>query len=148
MPNFWLMKSEPSVYPWSQLVREGHGFWDGVRNHLAKRHLRAMQVGDLAFFYHSNEGREIVGILRITEAAHPDPTDPSGVFVQVRVEPVEALDPPVTLQAIKGDPALSDMALVRTSRLSVQPVTPAAWARICDMSRKSKRVVAPKEKRG
>ncbi len=147
MPNFWLMKSEPSVYPWAQLVREGRGVWDGVRNHLAKRHLMAMQVGDLAFFYHSNEGREIVGIMRITKTAHPDPTDPAGVFVQVGVAPVEALPVPVTLQAIKAEPALADMALLRTARLSVQPVSAAAWAHICDMSRQRKRSVAGDAKR-
>ena len=148
MPGFWLMKSEPSVYPWAQLVREGHGFWDGVRNHLAKRHLMAMQVGEMAFFYHSNEGREIVGIMVITELAHPDPTDASGVFVQVGVAPVVTFVSPVTLRAIKAEPALADMALLRLPRLSVQPVTESAWVRICDMSRTPKRVVAPRKLRG
>ena len=130
---FWLMKSEPEVYPWHRLAREGKANWDGVRNHLAKRNLMSMQVGDLAFFYHSNEGREIVGIMRITQTAHPDPTDESGKFVQVSVAPVAAMPKPVTLKAVKDEPKLAAMALVNQSRLSVQPVTSAEWKMVCKM---------------
>lgn len=129
--QYWLMKSEPSVFPWSRLVKDGRADWDGVRNHTAKLNMMAMKVGDLAFFYHSNEGMEIVGIMRITKTAHPDPTDETGKFVQVSVEPVKPLPQPITLKQIKADPALKDMALVNQSRLSVQPVTAAEWAYIC-----------------
>lgn len=131
---YWLMKSEPFVFSWSQLVKQKKAGWDGVRNHLAKRNLMSMQVGDQAFFYHSNEGLEIVGIMKIVRTAYPDPSDASGRFVQVDVAPVRALARPVTLKAIKAIPELADMALVRQQRLSVQPVTPQEWAYICTMS--------------
>jgi predicted RNA-binding protein with PUA-like domain len=130
---YWLMKSEPFVYSWSKLVKDGKGSWDGVRNHLAKRNLMSMKIGDLAFFYHSNEGLEIVGIMRISKLAHPDPTDKTGKFVQVGVEPVAAMPLPVTLKSIKADPKLAEMALVKQMRLSVQPVTAAEWKRVCQM---------------
>lgn len=131
--TYWLMKSEPHVYSWSQLVKEKTGGWDGVRNHLAKQNMMSMKLGDLAFFYHSNEGMEIVGIMKIVKTAHPDPTDKTGKFVQVGVAPVVAMPQPVTLKAVKAEPRLKDMALVRLSRLSVQPVTPAEWALVCKM---------------
>lgn len=130
---YWLMKSEPFVYSWDKLVQDGKGGWDGVRNHLAKRNLMSMRVGDLAFFYHSNEGLEIVGIMKISKTAHPDPTDDTGKFVQVGVVPVAPMPRPVTLKAIKAEPKLADMALVKQSRLSVQPVTAAEWALVCKM---------------
>ncbi len=123
----WLMKSEPDVYGWDNLVAEGEGTWDGVRNHLAARNLRTMQVGDLAFFYHSNIGKEIVGVMEVTKTAHPDPTAEEGPWVQVTVKPVEAAKTPLTLADIKATPELADMALLKYSRLSVQPVTPAEW---------------------
>ena len=131
--TFWLMKSEPEVYPWQRFVQQGKANWDGVRNHLAKRNLMSMQVGDLAFFYHSNEGREIVGIMRITQTAHPDPTDESSKFVQVSVAPVAAMPKPVTLKAVKDEPKLAAMALVNQSRLSVQLVTATEWKLVCKM---------------
>ena len=134
MAAYWLMKSEPYVFSWDQLVKDGSGCWDGVRNHLAKKNLQAMRVGDLAFFYHSNEGKEIVGIMRITKEAHPDPTDTSGKFVQVGVEPVERLPTPVSLTTIKATEALASMALVRQSRLSVQPVSAEEWKTIVALS--------------
>lgn len=134
MPAYWLMKSEPAVFPWERLLKDGTAGWDGVRNHLAKRNLMSMKLGDLAFFYHSNVGREIVGIMRITKTAFPDPSDETGRFVQVKVEPVAALKTPVTLLQIKADPQLAKMALVTQSRLSVQPVTPAEWKHICKLS--------------
>ncbi len=123
----WLLKSEPFKYAWSDLVRDGRTHWDGVRNHQAARNLRTMQVGDLAFFYHSNEGLEIVGIVQIVREAYPDPSDPTGKFVMVDIAPVRPLARPVTLKAIKAEAALADFALVRQSRLSVVPVDPAAW---------------------
>ncbi len=133
MPATWLMKSEPAVFSWERLLKDGAAGWDGVRNHLAKRHLMSMKLGDLAFFYHSNVGREIVGIMRITKTTFPDPSDETGRFVQVGVEPVAALKTPVTLLQIKADPQLAKMALVTQSRLSVQPVTPAEWQHICKL---------------
>lgn len=125
--HFWLMKSEPDVYPFSRLLKEGHAFWDGVRNHTAKLNLMAMKKDDLAFFYHSNIGKEIVGIMRIKETAHPDPSDEAGRFVQVGVEPVEEFAQPVTLEQIKSTPTLSEMILLKQSRLSVQPVRTEEW---------------------
>lgn len=130
---FWLMKSEPYVYSWQKLVKDKRGGWDGVRNHLAKRNLMSMKVGDQAFFYHSNEGLEIVGVMKVVKTAYPDPSDKTGKFVQVDVAPVAAMPIPVTLKAIKAEPKLENMALVKCSRLSVQPVTPAEWALVCEM---------------
>ena len=131
---YWLMKSEPSVYSWDRLRQEGRSAWDGVRNHQAARNLKAMQVGDRAFFYHSNEGREIVGIQEIVRTAYPDPGDPTGRFVMVDVVPVMAVKTPVTLRMIKADPALADVALIRQSRLSVCPISDAHWAHICQLA--------------
>lgn len=127
---YWLMKSEPDVYPWEKLVRDKRGGWDGVRNHLASSHLRAMQVGDEAFFYHSNIGKEIVGIMRVVKTAYPDPSDAANKFVMVDVAPVRALAKPVTLAQIKADNILQSMVLVRQGRLSVSPVTAAEWRRV------------------
>ena len=133
--QYWLMKSEPDAYAWDQLVHDGAGMWDGVRNHTAKLNLMAMQVGDEALFYHSNIGKECVGIMKITETASPDPTAEEGSpWVIVRVAPVRALQHPVTLAAIKADPALADMDLIRQSRLSVGRVTPAEWKHILKKS--------------
>ena len=135
--HYWLMKSEPDAYAWEQLVREGTGMWDGVRNHTAKLNLMAMKVGDEALFYHSNIGKECVGIMTITETASPDPTAEKGSpWVIVRVAPVRALEHPVTLAAIKADRALADMDLIRQSRLSVGRVTPAEWKHILKKSEK------------
>jgi len=124
----WLMKSEPHVYAWDDLVRDGGTDWDGVRNNAARLHLRAMRPGDEAFFYHSGEAREIVGIMRIAGAGKPDGAD--GAWVKVPVEPVRPLPAPVTLREIKADPALAGMELVRQSRLSVSPVREEEWALI------------------
>ena len=131
----WLMKSEPDVYGWDDLVAEGEGTWDGVRNHAAALHLKAMAIGDTAFFYHSNIGKEVVGIITISRAAHPDPTEPEGTrWVAVRVKPVRRIARPVTLAEIKGSAALADMAMIRQSRLSVSPVREAEWAAILAMA--------------
>lgn len=132
----WLMKSEPDVYGWDDLVREGEGTWDGVRNHAAALHLKSMQVGDQAFFYHSNIGKQIVGIVTISATAHPDPTEPEGTrWVAVRVKPHSKLPCPVTLAQIKTDAALCDMAMIRQSRLSVSPVRASEWAHIMAMAK-------------
>ena len=125
--RYWLMKSEPDAYSWDDLVAEGEGTWDGVRNHRAANNLRAMQVGDEAFFYHSNIGKEIVGIAAISKAGIADPTDPEGKWAAVKVKPVRKLKNPVTLKEIKADPNLSEMELIRLSRLSVAVVTPEEW---------------------
>ena len=134
---YWLMKSEPSSYSWDDLVRDGGTEWDGVRNNAARLHLKAMKKGDEAFFYHSNIGKECVGIMEITEESFPDPTAEKGSpWVVVRVAPVRALAHPVTLAAIKADPKLADMDLIRQSRLSVGRVTPAEWKHILKKSEK------------
>ena len=126
MPQrFWLVKQEPSAYAWSQLVNDGGTAWTGVRNFQARNHLRAMQPGDLVFYYHSGETREIVGIARVARAAFPDPTAAEGDWSAVELKPVKALTRPVNLATIKGDPALRDLLLVRHSRLSVMPVSEA-----------------------
>ena len=133
--NYWLMKSEPDAYPWEQLVREDTGMWDGVRNHSAKLNMMAMKVGDEALFYHSNIGKECVGIMKIVEEHFPDPTaDAGSPWVVVRVAPVRALENPVTLAAIKADPKLADMDLIRLSRLSVGRVRPDEWDHILKKS--------------
>lgn len=130
----WLMKSEPSAFSWEQLMVDRRAKWDGVRNHQAANNMKAMAIGDEAFFYHSNEGREIVGIMKITKRAYPDSTDPTGRFIMVDVAPVRPLPRPVTLQQIKADPVLKTMALVRQSRLSVCPVTEAEWERALELA--------------
>jgi len=137
--SYWLMKSEPDAYSWDDLVAEGEGTWDGVRNHRAANNLRAMQKGDLAFFYHSNIGLEIVGIVRISKAGLTDPTDPEGKWAAVRVKPVKKLKRPVTLREIKADPELSGIELVKLSRLSVAVITPEEWDHIIAMSKRKVR---------
>ena len=135
MPRYWLMKSEPDAYGWDDLVREGEGTWDGVRNHRAKNNLAAMKVGDKAFFYHSNIGLEIVGIVEISVAGITDPSDPAGKWAAVKVKPKEKLPRAVTLKQVKAEPALEDMELVRQSRLSVSEVRPAEWKKILSMAK-------------
>ena len=127
---FWLMKSEPDVFGWDDLVAKGASEWDGVRNYQARNFMRDMVVGDEVFFYHSRTGLEIMGIMQVTAPAYPDSTadDPKWVCVDVRAD--RPLPQPVTLDRIKADPALADMVLVKNSRLSVQPVTPAEWRHI------------------
>ena len=131
---YWLMKSEPYEYSWSQLVADGLNSWHGVRNYQARNNLRAMQIGDRAFFYHSNEGREIVGVMEIVKTAYPDPSDETGRFDMVDVKPVMSVVTPVTLPQIKADPRLVDFALIRQSRLSVAPVRDSEWAMLCAMA--------------
>ena len=133
MANYWLIKSEPASYSWADLLRDKETVWNGVRNHRAKANLIKMQVGDQAFFYHSVNGKEIVGIVEISVAGITDPTDPEGKWAAVKVRPVRAFERFVTLAEIKADPKLSDMELVRLSRLSVAEVTADEWAYICDI---------------
>ncbi|MDJ0977229.1 MAG: EVE domain-containing protein [Erythrobacter sp.] len=132
--NYWLMKSEPFKYSWDDLVAEKEGVWDGVRNHLAKNNLLAMKVGDEAFFYHSREGLEIVGIVTITVEGILDPTDETGKWAAVKIKPKRRFDHPVTLKAIKARPELAECELVRLSRLSVARITPEEWEIICRMA--------------
>lgn len=135
MTNYWLVKSEPDAWSWDQQVASGAKgtAWTGVRNHTAKLNLMKMKTGDRAFFYHSNVGKEIVGLVEIVREAYPDPTDDSGKFVCVDIAAIQPLSTPVTLAAIKGQAALADMALLKQSRLSVQPVTSAEWKAVCKM---------------
>jgi predicted RNA-binding protein with PUA-like domain len=127
----WLMKSEPESYGWDDLVRDGATEWDGVRNPTARLNLKAMQPGDEAFLYHSVSDKAVVGIMRVTRGAEPDPKAPE--WVRVRVEPVRKLAAPVTLAAIKAEPALAKMELIRQSRLSVAPVRDEEWAKVLEM---------------
>jgi predicted RNA-binding protein with PUA-like domain len=135
MPNYWLLKSEPEEFGWNDLVKAGNAIWDGVRNHQAANNMRAMAVGDQAFFYHSGPGTgklgpHIVGICEVTSTARPDPNDESGKWVVVTVNALQKLPKPITLRAIKADQELAQMALLRQSRLSVSPVTANEWAYI------------------
>jgi predicted RNA-binding protein with PUA-like domain len=127
----WLMKSEPSSYSWDDLVRDGGTEWDGVRNNAARLHLKAMKKGDEAFFYASMTDKAVVGIMRVTREAQPDPKDPN--WVSVRVEPVKPLSP-ITLAQIKGEPKLAKMELIRQSRLSVAPVREDEWDIVLKMA--------------
>ncbi len=122
--NFWLVKSEPFKYSWDDFVKEKRGVWDGVRNFQARNNLKAMAVGDLVLFYHSNEGKDIVGIAKVVREAYPDPTTDDDRWVVVDLEPVEKLPKSVTLETIKTDERLQNIALIRQSRLSVSPVRP------------------------
>jgi predicted RNA-binding protein with PUA-like domain len=129
----WLVKSELDAFSWDQQVQNGTEPWTGVRNALASNNRKAMKRGDRAFFYHSNIGKEIVGMVEVAREAYPDPTDDTGRWVCVDVKAVGPLPQPVTLAAIKADPEFADLALVRMSRLSVMPVSDAHWARLCKL---------------
>ena len=132
--KYWLIKSEPSVYSWDQFVRDKKTHWNGVCNHQAANNLKAMQVGDRAFFYHSNEGLEIVGLAEVTRTAYPDPSDATGKFVMVDVKPLTPAQTPLTLAAIKAHATLQDMQLVKQSRLSVSAVTTAEARQIAKLT--------------
>ena len=129
----WLMKSEPESYSWADLVRDGGTEWDGVRNNAARLHLKAMRQGDEAFLYHSMSDKAVVGIMRVTRGAEPDPKAPE--WVRVQVEPVKPLAKPLTLAEIKAEPALAKMELIRQSRLSVAPVRDEEWAKVLEMAK-------------
>lgn len=132
--SYWLVKSEPGTYSFETLIRDGRTVWDGVRNNAAALHLKAMQIGDQVFFYHSQEGLDVVGIAEVSKTAFPDVTDPKGRFVAVELVPVRKLKRPVSLSQMKANPTLSDMAMLRQSRLSVSPVGPEAWGEILKMA--------------
>jgi predicted RNA-binding protein with PUA-like domain len=132
---YWLVKSEPETFSWDDLVKAGAKGepWTGVRNHAAKLHLMAMKKGDRAFYYHSGGEREVVGVAEVTKAAYPDPTASEGPWVCVDIKSIAPMKTSVTLDAVKKTPKLKDMALVKFSRLSVQPVTDEEWALVCKM---------------
>lgn len=132
--SYWLVKSEPNVYGWEQLVKDKETFWSGVRNYAARIHLKAMKKGDVVLFYHSNEGMEIVGIAKVSKEFYQDPTTEDTNWVAVDLKPVKKLKNPVTLSQIKADKRLQEMALVRLGRLSVQPVTVKEWKIIMELS--------------
>ncbi len=131
--NYWLAKSEPSKYSFDQLVKDKKTIWDGVRNYAARNNLRAMKKGDQVLFYHSNEGKEIVGIAEVAKEAYQDPTTEDTNWVVVELKPVKALPEPVTLAAIKAEPSLATIELVRLSRLSVSIVTPNEFKKVLKM---------------
>ena len=130
MTAYWLLKSEPDAFSWDHQVQRDVEPWTGVRNHLAARHLAAMRVGDLGFFYHSNIGKEIVGVVRVVAEAYPDATATDGKWVCVDVQAVKPMPRAVTLAAMKAEPLLAELALLRMSRLSVSPVSPEHWQHI------------------
>lgn len=130
---YWLVKTEPGAYSWDDLVRDGRTHWNGVRNYQAANNLKAMKIGDRAFFYHSVNEKQVVGIVGIVKEYYPDHTDASGRFGMVDVKPVAPMNKPVTLAAIKAEPKLADIALVRQSRLSVMPIGKDEWKAICKM---------------
>ena len=128
--QYWLVKSEPFKYSWDEFVKDGSTYWDGVRNYTARNNLAAMKKGDLVLYYHSNEGKEVVGVARVTGESYPDPTTDDERWVVVDLKPVKPLKKPVTLAEIKADPKLGEMALVKQSRLSVSPVEKPAFDHI------------------
>jgi predicted RNA-binding protein with PUA-like domain len=134
-PAYWLFKTEPETFSWATQKERGPKgeAWDGVRNFLARNNMKAMQLGDLGFFYHSGKDKEIVGIVEVCALAHPDPKDETGVWKCVDVRAVRDMPKPVTLADAKANPRLANMALVKTARLSVQPVTPEEWNEVCRM---------------
>jgi len=131
--NYWLVKSEPHKYSWEQFNKDGRAVWDGVRNFAARNNLRAMKVGDLVFFYHSNEGKDIVGIAKVIKESYQDPTTDDTNWLVVDIAPVESIKNPVTLAAVKADPMLKDMELVRLGRLSVSAVKKEEFDRVLEM---------------
>jgi predicted RNA-binding protein with PUA-like domain len=135
MASYWLLKSEPDAFSWDMLKAKGEAGepWEGVRNYQARNNMRAMKIGDLAFFYHSNEGREVVGICEVIALAHPDKTAENGTWECVDVKAVADMLKPVTLAGVKANPKLEGMVLAGNSRLSVQPVKPDEWKEVCRM---------------
>lgn len=131
---FWLMKSEPDEWSWDDQVKAKTASWDGIRNHQAANNMKAMKRGDRAFFYHTGDEKRIVGVIEVTREYHPDPSDETGRFGMVEVKAVAPVEHPVTLAAIKAEPKLAQLALVRQGRLSVMPVDGASWALLCRMA--------------
>jgi predicted RNA-binding protein with PUA-like domain len=134
MPNYWILKTDADTYPFDQLVRERRTVWDGVSNALALKHIRSMRAGDHAFIYHSGDDKALVGLARILSDPYPDPKNKDPKLAVVDLEAGDRLPQPVTLAAIKADPAFADLGLVRMSRLSVIPVPPAQWKRLLAMA--------------
>lgn len=134
--HYWLIKSEPYKWSWDQHVKKGVEHWDGVRNYQASNNMKAMKIGDRAFFYHSNKGKDIVGIVEVVKEYYPDHTDPKGRFGMVDFKAIEPVPAPISLKEIKETPELQDMALLKQSRLSVSPVTKKEWDFILKMSTK------------
>jgi predicted RNA-binding protein with PUA-like domain len=132
--SYWLVKSEPMKYAFADLQRDGKTVWDGVRNHAAALHLKAMKTGDEVLYYHSQEGLAVVGVAKVVKEAFPDTTDPTGRFVAVELAPVRDLKRPVTLQEMKATPELAKLEMIRQGRLSVSPVRPEEWATILKMA--------------
>lgn len=133
-PQTWLVKSEPDTYSYADLERDGTTVWDGVRNFTARGHLKEMKVGDPVLFYHSQEGKAVVAIAEVSKEAFPDTSDETGRFVAVELKPVRPLKHPVTLEAMKANPALAELKMIRQGRLSVSPVTADEWAEILKMA--------------
>jgi len=133
--SHWLVKSEPFKYAWDELVKDGSTYWDGVRNYEARNNLRAMEEGDLLLYYHSNEGKEVVGVARVCGEHYPDPTADDDTWVVVDVEPVRPLVEPVSLAAFREDPVLCGSALVKRGRISVVPITPEEFERVLALGR-------------
>ena len=131
---YWLLKSEPSSYSWERLVADGRTHWDGVRNPQALNNLRGMKLGDRAFFYHSNEGKEIVGVAEVVRTFYPDPNDKSGKLGMVDIKPIAPAAAPVGLKAMRANPELSNLSLLKQSRLSVCPITVKEWSVLCKMT--------------
>ncbi|HZF36530.1 MAG TPA: EVE domain-containing protein [Candidatus Angelobacter sp.] len=130
---YWLLKSEPSSYSWAQMAKDGHTFWSGVRNHQAAINMKAMKKGDRAFFYHSGDDKAVVGTVEIAKEYYPDHTDDTGKFGMVDVKAGQPVKTPVTLAAIKAEPKLKHLLLVKQSRLSVVPIDEPSWKLICTM---------------
>ena len=147
MSGFWLMKSEPFKYPWSKLVEDGSTWWDGVRNYEARNNLAAMKKGDLALFYHSNEGKEVVGVVEIVKESYPDPTTDDERWVVVDIAPCSPLAEPVSLATIKADPKLAQIQLIRRGRLSVVPLTKAEFDHILALGKTKLPAAKKKAKR-
>ncbi len=131
---YWLLKSEPFKYSWDQLVKDNKTHWDGVRNYLARNHLKSMKKGDKIFFYHSNEGLEIVGIAKVVKEYYQDPTTPEPAWVVIDIAPVKKLKKPITLAQVKAEKDLQEMSLIKSMRLSVQPVREEEWNKILKMA--------------
>jgi len=131
--NYWLVKSEPFKYSWEKFNKDGRTFWDGVRNYQARNNLREMKEGDLVLFYHSNEGKNVVGVAKVVKEAYQDPTTSDANWVVVDLVPVQALDKPVTLEQIKAEESLKDISLVRQGRLSVMPLKATEFDKILEM---------------
>ncbi len=132
--NYWIIKSEPVKYPWDKLVKDGSTFWDGVRNYTARNNLREMKVGDICCFYHSNEGKEIVGLAKVIKESYQDPTTPDPAWVVVDIEPLERLKKPVTLEQMKKEPMLQNIDLIRIGRLSVSKLKKEEFDFILELS--------------